>query len=105
MVKRYGQDWEYEPSRIILRETGPYVLHSDYVVLKIALEVRISELEAENKAALSELETYRNSNNDFAKRIQLLETALLRAADEPNIDKARAIADDILMPKANAPAR
>ena len=45
MVDRYGQDWEGELSAVIKRETGPYVLYSDYE----ALEAKNNELKQEIK--------------------------------------------------------
>ena len=44
MVDRYGQDWEFEPSRII-KCPGPYVLYKDYEALEAKLDALLIGLQ------------------------------------------------------------
>ena len=46
MVKRYGQDIEWEPGRIIFRSNGPYVKYSDYEALEAKLARMVEAAES-----------------------------------------------------------
>ena len=46
MVDRYGQDWNYEPSRVMKREDGIYVKYYDYEALEAKLAALVELIES-----------------------------------------------------------
>ena len=73
-VKTYGQDWEFEPSRMMEVENGPYVLTFDYNILSTKYEA----LEAE----VVRLKKVRRNHDRLITELKDKLACILEASDE-----------------------